>query len=443
MSQVWKNYCKGVLTAGITNVATFLTITAGATSEAFPTTGQFKVVLWDLAKDAPLTDADREIMTLEWNSGESRFDIVGRGEEGTIAKAWAEGSNIAHILTAEDLAGFDAKQDALGYTPENVANKKTTLTDSDTDYPTTKAVNTGLSGKEDSLGYTPENIANKKTDLADNSDTYYPSQKAVKSAVDAKVAGPASAVDENISVFDSITGKIIKDSGYNKSILDALNTPLSDEGLILYLPFDENTGTTAYDKSDNGYNGTISGATWCPGHKNTGVDFDNVDDNINLGDVTELNGASALTVMGWLDQNSVPASDNNRWVFKYIDDDNFLNIYAATNGDFIFYVESGGAVATGKFSLSGSVSADEMFYVAVVYDGTQADNASRMIIYLNGVQQTLSFVGTIPATMPNLAGAILFLGYTNVNTWNGKMDEVRLYSRALSANEVMAWYLKG
>ena len=38
----------------------------------------------------------------------------------------------------------------------------------------------------DALGFTPENSANKKTTLADNSDTYYPTQKAVKTAVDAK-----------------------------------------------------------------------------------------------------------------------------------------------------------------------------------------------------------------------------------------------------------------
>ena len=45
-----------------------------------------------------------------------------------------------------------------------------------------------LSGKEDALGFTPENVANKKTTLADNSDTFYPSQKAVKTAVDGKVS---------------------------------------------------------------------------------------------------------------------------------------------------------------------------------------------------------------------------------------------------------------
>jgi hypothetical protein len=61
-------------------------------------------------------------------------------------------------VTATEKNTWNAKQDALGYTPENVANKKTTLTDSDTDYPTTKAVNTGLSAKQNSLGYTPLNI---------------------------------------------------------------------------------------------------------------------------------------------------------------------------------------------------------------------------------------------------------------------------------------------
>ena len=41
-------------------------------------------------------------------------------------------------------------------------------------------------GKQDALGFIPENSANKKTSLAENSDTYYPTQKAVKTAVDAK-----------------------------------------------------------------------------------------------------------------------------------------------------------------------------------------------------------------------------------------------------------------
>ena len=39
---------------------------------------------------------------------------------------------------------WNAKQNALGFTLKNVANKKTTLSDSDVDYPTSKAVKTAI-----------------------------------------------------------------------------------------------------------------------------------------------------------------------------------------------------------------------------------------------------------------------------------------------------------
>ena len=47
-------------------------------------------------------------------------------------------------VTTTDKSNWNSKQNELGFTPEDVNNKKTTLTDFDTDYPTCKAVNTGL-----------------------------------------------------------------------------------------------------------------------------------------------------------------------------------------------------------------------------------------------------------------------------------------------------------
>ncbi len=65
--------------------------------------------------------------------------------------------DIDDLADAGDLkTTWSGKQDNLGYTPENSANKKTELTDSDTDYPTTKAVNTGLAGKQDTGDYALE-----------------------------------------------------------------------------------------------------------------------------------------------------------------------------------------------------------------------------------------------------------------------------------------------
>lgn len=104
----------------------------------------------------------------------------------------ANGSQ-AGILSSTDWNTFNNKQNALGFTPEDIANKDiddTLTANSDTKYPSQKAVktyvDTGLSAKQNTLGFTPENIANKDIDgtLSANSDTRYPSQKAIKTYVD-------------------------------------------------------------------------------------------------------------------------------------------------------------------------------------------------------------------------------------------------------------------
>lgn len=46
------------------------------------------------------------------------------------------------FVTDTEKGIWNGKQDALGFTPENIANKKTSITDSNTDYPTTRAVKT-------------------------------------------------------------------------------------------------------------------------------------------------------------------------------------------------------------------------------------------------------------------------------------------------------------
>jgi hypothetical protein len=54
-------------------------------------------------------------------------------------------------LSSADWSTFNGKQNALGFTPEDVANKQTDLTASATKYPTVDAVNSGLALKQDKL----------------------------------------------------------------------------------------------------------------------------------------------------------------------------------------------------------------------------------------------------------------------------------------------------
>jgi hypothetical protein len=73
-------------------------------------------------------------------------------------------SSVNGYLSSADWSIFNGKQNALGFTPEDVANKQTDLTASATKYPTVNAVNTGLALKQNALVYTPyKNIQTSQT----------------------------------------------------------------------------------------------------------------------------------------------------------------------------------------------------------------------------------------------------------------------------------------
>jgi len=84
-------------------------------------------------------------------------------------------------------ADLTGKQNTLGFTPENVANKSVNLTSpDDTKYPTTLAVSTALGGKQDSLGFTAENVANKENTTINTDTTKYPTVNLLKTGLDLK-----------------------------------------------------------------------------------------------------------------------------------------------------------------------------------------------------------------------------------------------------------------
>jgi hypothetical protein len=119
-------------------------------------------------------------------------------EASTRASADSAESTARLSADATLQTNINAKQDSLGYTAEDSANKDTDsafTANSDTKYPSQKAVKTALATKQNSLGYTAEDSANKDTSgtLASNSDTKYPSQKAVKTYVDAETTRATTA----------------------------------------------------------------------------------------------------------------------------------------------------------------------------------------------------------------------------------------------------------
>lgn len=96
------------------------------------------------------------------------------------------------------------------------------------------------------------------------------------------------------------------------------------------------------------------------------------------------------------------------------------------NNDLYCYAASG---ISGRFA---HVNPMEKL-ISIVFDGTQTGNANRFKVWLNGVQKTLTFTGTMPATTTSTSGSSI--GYSAAATWRGAINNVLIYNRALSDSE--------
>jgi hypothetical protein len=74
------------------------------------------------------------------------------------------------------------------------------------------------------------------------------------------------------------------------------------------------------------------------------------------------------------------------------------------------------------------------YHVAGVYNAT----ARTLDIYVNGVQDNGVLIGTIPASQINSSVGVNIGRRTGGFYFNGVIDEVRIYNRALSAQEIQA-----
>lgn len=73
----------------------------------------------------------------------------------------------------------------------------------------------------------------------------------------------------------------------------------ADPSLVAYWNFDEGSGTTAYDSSNNGYDGTlVGGVTWVEGRFGGGIELDGSSGYVSVPDFTLTTGT--ITFVIWL-----------------------------------------------------------------------------------------------------------------------------------------------
>jgi hypothetical protein len=155
---------------------TTLTLKAGHTiTTDTGETNKFRAVFFAGNKNSPFQDENREIV--EAYRTDTNTFIITREQEGTSAGTWIEDDRFMLIASSGVFDEYETELDKKAEGPASSVDENV-------------AVFNGITGKIIKDGGKKvsdfEDSANKKTDLTDNSDTYYPSQKAVKTAVDAK-----------------------------------------------------------------------------------------------------------------------------------------------------------------------------------------------------------------------------------------------------------------
>lgn len=112
------------------------------------------------------------------------------GVPGPVGPGVPVGGSSGQALTKVDGTNYNTQWSTVDKAFVGLGNVDNT---SDLNKPISTATQTALNAKQDLIGYTPENVANKSTNTSlGTSDTLYPSQNAVKTYVDAAVVAGAT-----------------------------------------------------------------------------------------------------------------------------------------------------------------------------------------------------------------------------------------------------------
>ena len=231
---------------------------------------------------------------------------------------------------------------------------------------------------------------------------------------------------------------------------------------ILDLNFNEGYGSTAFDASGNGNNGTLNPGTsggnttttamWDKGGKEGGaVELDGVDDYVTPGNESffDLEGTDAFSISTWIKRDTTDTEDDI--VEK-------VNPSAAWRGYAIWLPPEGGAegcyncvqvdvTSVSESSLlmlrsaDGVINTGQWQNVTMSYDGS--GDVSGLKLYVDGK------LAPIHDTINNLSGSILNDNNLLIGTdrfdissgqFDGSIDEVKIYKYTLSEDEIKTLY---
>jgi prepilin-type N-terminal cleavage/methylation domain-containing protein len=201
------------------------------------------------------------------------------------------------------------------------------------------------------------------------------------------------------------------------------------EGLIGWWKLDE-TSSPAVDSSGNSNTGTWGGSPTATTTCKVGTCLNFAGYYVDAGSSAQLNFTGNMTLTGWLRLNASPyPNGGTNWTV--------INNELFQSYGFILRVDGASARLYMRTSQSGASTggyANTALSNATWYHFALTKNGTSGVFYVNGVND-----GTVTLTNPVTASRNFFLG-NNGQGFEGTLDDVRAYSRPLTAAEVAAIY---
>jgi hypothetical protein len=223
-----------------------------------------------------------------------------------------------------------------------------------------------------------------------------------------------------------------------------VNTTWSTDGLVGWWKFDEGSGAVAYDSSGNGNDGNLTnGPTWTAGKIGGALSFDGVDDHVIAHNFFGIAGTNPRSISAWIKTSSLDAvvcsygtyQQSQKWTIRV---QSWEGVAGAIRTE----------IYNGKIIGSTPVNDGSWFFVTSILEPNQS-NISDVLHYINGNLDNASHVGS--RTINTVLSSKFVIGRRHllpnadddIMHYNGLIDDVRIYDRALSAAEVQALYNLG
>jgi hypothetical protein len=207
---------------------------------------------------------------------------------------------------------------------------------------------------------------------------------------------------------------------------------------VAYYPFNGNANDAI-----GALNGTVSGAILSTdrfGNASSAFRFDGVDDNIDLSNSNVIRPTAALTISAWFNLENAAGAIAGRQILSCTENSGYQMAYDKVANTFVLYVRRNGGYGfvqvaaapylTGCHYMAGTFDGRfTRLYMDGVLVGTDDAGATFPIQYFSGVK---TYIGA-EASDPVAVGIPIDPNYY----WQGRIDEVKIYSTALTAPQVL------